>query len=792
MFSTCATTMAKRIGGNESSRSWQEKRSRLAILFILIIAISLYADLSNNTLSTYVSHEDGSSNVMISLLRRHNSRQPSINNNDDVISFEGSSNLLTLLRIAHEHKISNPLPHCINKHNNQSSLKSDNNIQIKPYNRAIEIDFLGRDTVPSVLPTWSHANTSSCYFTALSFPPTNFTLQTALKSTTYMTNSFHTISQCLGNAFNWRNETQFTCMGNNWGGTLGGRSREECIEESVGGYFVKQWLHYNTNNVDGKAMACFKSFIQNNDTALSGGYQYDIQMMESSALKLNVTATTLFNDTDKYDGLSSLMFGYGDDDDVDNWNTITFKAWSKAMLLRGNIMNSTTGDVKDVNEVMRQLDDILKKTKKDDENTATTASKIHPLIQCVDGLVPPSNDITTNHTKMGLYMTKSTMSKSPSSLLRSFPASLGKVLPPPPTAVYAVNAILAESIVNVPTEFYFPACTPYWAAVSNEKNAIKPFVEDEKNYTLFMNLTGTPRLLRDALLHSCSSEAATNDVATSHHHDEKSYSSSKCPYPTYDIVIDVSQVYCNGFFHFSNEVWPRIAPFLDSLLSDDMPPFAIRIGCSSIRDFHLGFYDLMGLSNSKGTILGDETVFAKEVIVPTEGYSHSPLLNYWSILATRRHVERHLLGYDATGATNLITDSSGGGNKKTVMVIVRDASRRGDSNIYDENFLEQLSIGLGSEYNVTAFKSSDDAMMKCLQCQVKAFMKADVVIGSHGAGLSHAMFAKKGGVVLERIVSETDSGIYAELAFINEMKYFAMESKATPVAYLDIIQFAFS
>ena len=28
---------------------------------------------------------------------------------------------------------------------------------------------------------------------------------------------------------------------------------------------------------------------------------------------------------------------------------------------------------------------------------------------------------------------------------------------------------------------------------------------------------------------------------------------SKCPFPSYDLVIDVTQVYCGGFFHFTIE-----------------------------------------------------------------------------------------------------------------------------------------------------------------------------------------------------------------------------------------------
>ena len=90
---------------------------------------------------------------------------------------------------------------------------------------------------------------------------------------------------------------------------------------------------------------------------------------------------------------------------------------------------------------------------------------------------------------------------------------------------------------------------------------------------------------------------------------------SSCPFPSYKLAIDVSRVYCGGFFHWSIEIWPRIAPFLDALLEDDILDFSIRIGCE-MKDFHLWFYDLVGLISPKVEIVGLETVHAKKVIVP--------------------------------------------------------------------------------------------------------------------------------------------------------------------------------
>jgi len=311
-------------------------------------------------------------------------------------------------------------------------------------------------------------------------------------------------------------------------------------------------------------------------------------------------------------------------------------------------------------------------------------------------------------------------------------------------------------------EAYYPGCTQYWQAAGSEKNTLKGFIDAGKHErSPFANLTRTPHVLRQEILRSCSDE-------TSH----------ICPFQTYDLVIELQQVYCGGYFHWFIEIWPRIAPFLESLLAADMPKFAIRIGCNEVKEFHPRFFDLLGLNSSNIELIGSETVFAKEVIVPTEGFSHSPLYNYWNLMSLRSHIETRL------GPT-IHLDT----NKTTVLVIVRDASRRGDGHVYDQRFMKELSAGLPN-HDVTPFRSSDTALMACLDCQVRAFMAADVIIGSHGAGLSNLLFAKSGGTVLERTLSTGDSGIYAELSYMVGLKYFPIDWKASVEVYLDIIQFA--
>lgn len=648
------------------------------------------------------------------------------------IIFEGSSQLLALLRKAHKDKLSNPLSHC-QQQNTNSSISGD----IRQYNRAIEIDFIGRDGLHSVIPTWSSADTASCHFTALSFPPTEAIINAALQHTTYIA-AFHTMDQCIGSAFNWDNETHKNCLGNNWYSTMGpGNTKQSCIEESVGGYPIKRWLDHNSHDGHITAVKCLTQFLEEDE---SRTWLFDIHVLESSSTN-NINRTKLIMEA----GIRGGYDNHASKSGVD-WNANAFIHWSKYVLLDSCVSNNAKNGVI-VNEVITQLGNTLKGDR----------SKTNPLTQCVDKLKPlihteriaqAIGNNTHNRVWKDRVIQVSTMAESPTMLLRSFNASLAGVLPPPPTAVYATNAILKSLVVNVPDETYNPGCTPYWNAVVNENK-----------------IRNGPQ--KDLL--SCMSN-----------------NTSSCPYPTYDIVIDVSQVYCAGFFHFLVEIWPRIAPFMDALLADDMSPFAIRLGCGAPTHFHYGFYALLGLDSSRVSLIGDETIHAKEVIIPTAGYSHSPLLNYWNLVSLRRHVKGRLHVGDETDST----PSSSSNQKKIVMVIVRDASRREDSNIYNDSFLQQLSLGLGSNYNVTAFRSSNDSMMKCLQCQVRAFMQADVIIGSHGAGLSHALFAKRGGILLERIIDGGDSRIYAELAFLNEMKYFPIDNSASAQVYTDIILYA--
>ena len=94
--------------------------------------------------------------------------------------------------------------------------------------------------------------------------------------------------------------------------------------------------------------------------------------------------------------------------------------------------------------------------------------------------------------------------------------------------------------MNVNSEAYFPGCTPYWNAIlRREAFPKKAFIETDKeakrNGTIFAHLKGSRQNLRNEIIKTCAVDE------------------SKCPFPTFDLVIDVTQVYCQGFFHWMIE-----------------------------------------------------------------------------------------------------------------------------------------------------------------------------------------------------------------------------------------------
>lgn len=245
----------------------------------------------------------------------------------------------------------------------------------------------------------------------------------------------------------------------------------------------------------------------------------------------------------KMDYLEGGQRGYSHNID---WSTLAFLHWSEIALKAedsvfgiSGILQSAGINVTNSEETARIIQGL----------SSVVKNNTNPkLTKCVEDLLPPMIDKENKKysseeeriwKETGAYLSASTMKESPSSLLPKFPASLGGVLPPPPTAIYSVDALLG-TVLNVDSEAYYPGCTAYWDSVLYQgafpKNAVKETnSEAGRNDTIFAHLKGTPNMLRNEIIKTCAEDA------------------SKCPFPSYDLVIDVTQVYCGGFFHFTIE-----------------------------------------------------------------------------------------------------------------------------------------------------------------------------------------------------------------------------------------------
>lgn len=328
------------------------------------------------------------------------------------------------------------------------------------------------------------------------------------------------------------------------------------------------------------------------------------------------------------------------------------------------------------------------------------------------------------------------------------------VLPPSPYLVYGKNGVVggAWSLVhNKPRmsvetegESYVTACGPYWQAIGNQTKKLPRVAKNEKVYI-------------GDIYKQCSMN-----------------SDFKCTVPRHNKIFVIDQAFHNQYFHFIIEVWPRIAPFLNDILED--PEFKIH----SSPDVHslqmqYMFFDLLGIPRER-VVSGP--VFGKEVFIPQVGYSHNPLLNLWNLYALRNAIEK-LHGIELPRRDGF----------KAILILCRDKGRRTDDTFLSDSFGTTIETKLPG-YKINWFKASNATLMHCVLCQIKLFQAADIIIGAHGAGLSHLMWAKRGATVIEIINGGGDSLIYGEMAFMFGLKYFPVTKRITPLKIANILKFS--
>ena len=229
------------------------------------------------------------------------------------------------------------------------------------------------------------------------------------------------------------------------------------------------------------------------------------------------------------------------------------------------------------------------------------------------------------------------------------------------------------------------------------------------------------------------------------------------------------QMSFTALFHFMVEIWPRIGPWVAEIRADRK--FMVHADpYGDGKGYQARFFSLIGIPRSQ---LVSGVVFADEVVVPRVGYSHNPHLNIWGIHALRSEIEaRH------PPPPRVVDTETGADRHKTILLLRRrpgPGRRRSDDNVFSDSFVAELERAL-PRHRVSVFDTdSNRSLAACLICQVRLFQRADVVLGSHGAGLSHLMWMRRGAVVVER-TRPVDSLIYSELATIVGLKYFPLPS----------------
>lgn len=232
------------------------------------------------------------------------------NNKHQAVLFEGSHDLFRVLREKHREKMmSQPFaPGC-----NTTELRTN---EIKLYNKAMEIDWIGRDL---------SAVTTSCQFTGVDFPPTSDTLNGILSKGSYVT-VFHMAGQC-ESAFQWEEEKPMSCLGNNFGGTLGYKTKGECIHQSVGGQRVQAWIDANAES----AMKCLGLYLKEEEEDSFIGRQ-SVDIMRGVELAARNTTNIVRDNVDSLTGKDLIRDGFGRGTD-EEWNALAFTNWANATLL---------------------------------------------------------------------------------------------------------------------------------------------------------------------------------------------------------------------------------------------------------------------------------------------------------------------------------------------------------------------------------------------------------------------------------------------------------------------------
>eukprot|EP00605_Chrysophyceae_sp_TOSAG23-4_P001612 GSChrysophyteH1.ASY1.ANO1.1772.1 assembled CDS len=248
-------------------------------------------------------------------------------------------------------------------------------------------------------------------------------------------------------------------------------------------------------------------------------------------------------------------------------------------------------------------------------------------------------------------------------------------------------------------------------------------------------------------------------------------------------VHSVSEVFVIGevddtyVYHIHLEVFPRLLYHLDWLKAH--PEVLIVYGCDSKKNERITqagleaglkglrlFLDYVGLDATR--LVVHKHVYAKTAWLPMEGGCQDPIYNTWYILYMRKFFFNKI-GIDSMNAASLRglemdkytmdTEGTKQKRKRPIMLLMkRSANTKHTRNGFDsvrqwtDEFahmtLDALKEAFPS-FDVQLYSDRNTTLMHCLECQIRSFAQASVLIGMHGAGLANMIYMPPNSAVME-------------------------------------------
>ena len=221
----------------------------------------------------------------------------------------------------------------------------------------------------------------------------------------------------------------------------------------------------------------------------------------------------------------------------------------------------------------------------------------------------------------------------------------------------------------------------------------------------------------------------------------------------------------SNFYHLLYDTGLRLLPFLDLLRKDSSVMVHMQLDHGSLplgtkTDAVLSFLSFFGIDTSRivrGVVVADEAWFTKSVVCS------SPLRHSVELRALARTMLGIALGLPERAKRLTLSEmhaargkrSGGGGDekeqkKKKMILQVRSCGETCTERDWSSAFAKKLSAALrarfSSSHEVLVRRSS---VKQTLAEDVLQYSGADVLVGLHGAGLTHSMFLPSGSVVAE-------------------------------------------